>query len=305
MKGSQFSSPFFGYDQLHFTKGLEEASNVDPDDIRILCLILTHPDNHKKAAYTVHVTWARRCTYVKFVTTLEDDLLPTVVTNTSGDYDHIWAKTKLGFEVAYQEYLDKVDWVLKADDDTFVIVENLKLLLNSYDTNSPIWLGCELKVAEVGPDGLDGYMMGGAGYVLSKEALRRFYEISLTNRSICEQGDTGAEDVNMGNCLRNVGVTRAVSTDIFGRYFFLPFFPDSQIGKTGWSAQGSWFLEYLEHKDRSGLDFPSEYAVSFHYVSPEMMMVLEYLIYSLNHGFGPDNKIGFINISRSAGLSYN
>ena len=37
------------------------------------------------------------------------------------------------------------DWFLKADDDTFVIIENLKALLVDYDTNSPIHFGHHFK----------------------------------------------------------------------------------------------------------------------------------------------------------------
>ena len=52
--------------------------------------------------------------------------------------------------------------------------------------------------------GEDGWMSGGAGYVLSKESVRRFNEISLQNADICEKGDEGSEDVNMANCLKGL-----------------------------------------------------------------------------------------------------
>ena len=75
----------------------------------------------------------------------------------------IWGKTKYGFYKTYTDYEDKVDWVIKADDDTFIVMENLKFLLSSYNHTDPIWFGCEFKVIVK-----DGYMSGGAGYVLSK-----------------------------------------------------------------------------------------------------------------------------------------
>ena len=49
-------------------------------------------------------------------------------------------------------------------------------------------------------------MSGGAGYVLSQEALRRFVEAGLNDTS-CRQDDDGAEDVEMGKCLQNLNVT--------------------------------------------------------------------------------------------------
>ena len=89
------------------------------------------------------------------------------------------------------------------------------------------------------------------------------------------------EDVIMGNCLRNVGVKNMNSTDSNGRYLFLPFYPSTGIGKTNWTNYGHWFWNYLEHKNRKGFDFPSDRVVSFHYVSPEMIEFLEYMIYGI------------------------
>ena len=60
------------------------------------------------------------------------------------EYDQIWGKTKFGFKTAYEKYYDKVDWVMKAGDNTYVILENLHYLLSYYNHSDPIWFGCEL-----------------------------------------------------------------------------------------------------------------------------------------------------------------
>ena len=53
---------------------------------------------------------------------------------------------------------------------------------------------------------------------------------ALPDPERCQQGDGGSEDVNMGNCLKAVGVSNQDSRDNFGRFRFLPFTPGNHIG---------------------------------------------------------------------------
>lgn len=68
----------------------------------------------------------------------------------------------------------------QGEDDTYVIVENLKLLLSHYNASSPVHLGTGY---------FNDHSPGGASYVLSREALRRVNEegyrkVSVTSSSI-------------------------------------------------------------------------------------------------------------------------
>ena len=51
-----------------------------------------------------------------------------------------------------------------------------------------------------------GYMSGGAGYVLSKKALEILATNGLDNPTMCRSDAGGAEDLEVGKCMEKVGV---------------------------------------------------------------------------------------------------
>jgi len=66
---------------------------------------------------------------------------------------------------------------MKADDDSYIIMENLRLFLSTQNTSAPNWYGLRYK-----PYTPLGYYAGGSGYILGKEALRRFMAEVLEQR---------------------------------------------------------------------------------------------------------------------------
>ena len=168
----------------------------------------------------------------------DDSTLPAIGLPVPEGRDFLWGKTKEAFKYIHQHYLDKADWFLKADDDTYVIVENLRRLLKDHDSQKPIYFGRRFK-----PYIPQGYMSGGAGYVLSKEAVRRFVKEGLTNPSKCRVDHGGAEDLEIGQCLQNVGVKAADSRDALGRETFHPFIPEHHL-IPGIVPRDNWYWEY-------------------------------------------------------------
>lgn len=85
---------------------------------------------------------------------------------------------------------------------SYAVLENMHYLLSGFDASTALYLGFKYK----NPGVRQGFMSGGSGYVLTKEAIRRFVEIGLPKvnspqitHNVCVSGPKGLEDLNLGN----------------------------------------------------------------------------------------------------------
>lgn len=96
----------------------QELADMLFNEIKILCWIFTHPDNHKTKLPHLKNTWGKKCNKLLFMSIKNDSSIPEIVViPVENGRDHLWNKTKLTMEYVYKNHLNDADWFMRADDD--------------------------------------------------------------------------------------------------------------------------------------------------------------------------------------------
>ncbi|CAL4108132.1 unnamed protein product, partial [Meganyctiphanes norvegica] len=276
--GKKFNtwSLIFSLEQLELLKVDKYHNEVTR--IRILCLIVTSPQHHGNRAVHVAATWARHCDRAVFLTTELDPRLPNVLlTPGAADYNSLWDKVTK--EARWVPYTTEVwpHWMKVGGEVKFDAQTNPIIGFNSV-------LGTDaMKLLDWGEGSV--YLNGGAGYALSQGAVAALVENGLQNNE-CKSLPLGtAEDVNMAMCLRHLGTEFVDSRDKLGRQRFHVYPPNDIIdprAATTWKHL--WLKKIPTHPYRFGFSELSDEVISFHYVNPETMYLIYYLVYHLHSG---------------------
>ncbi|CAH1786604.1 unnamed protein product, partial [Owenia fusiformis] len=265
---STASKPFpFSYDN--------RSDNKTGDGLpRILCWIMTSPGDLMRRTRHVQNTWARHCDIDLYMSSKENKSFPTIGLNVTEGRSHISMKAKASWTYIYHNYINKADYFVKVDPDSFLIVENLKMYLSRYNPDEPSFYG---HVLNLRGNPFMKYMSGGSGLILSRESVRRLVTIGFKNFTKCMPDGEG-EDWKTAHCLRIAGCIPVTSLDEKGRERFLAYHPKRYLF-------GNFPRTYLKADDNKaeikGMDCCSEYPVAYHYVSPEDMYLFYYFIYQV------------------------
>lgn len=117
--------------------------------------------------------------------------------------------------------------------------------------------------------------MAGAGYILSKAALKKFVTKIVPDAKLCNVDELGAEDLEMGICLKHNAIFVDERDENKQKRFFPTGFIYDHIKKE--VDPDYWYdtTQYYE-SPLGSLDCCSDVPIAFHYVQPTEMFYIQY-----------------------------
>ncbi|WKY02412.1 hypothetical protein Q1695_016010 [Nippostrongylus brasiliensis] len=188
------------------------------DEVKIFCWVTTKPSNFRGKCEAVMNTWGRDCNRIIFVSNETDDVLPVLVFEGEEFWRGLSNKTQKALKWIYGNVLNQYEWFLKADDDTYVHMTNLRHLLRKYSPNKALAFGHKYQK----PNSNYYYHSGGAGYAISRRGVQRIVKDGLLGGNCSAEAKVVTEDVFVGKCLSKLGATVMDGADENGAHRFFP-----------------------------------------------------------------------------------
>ncbi|KAH9094057.1 hypothetical protein Ae201684P_016673 [Aphanomyces euteiches] len=282
--------------------------------LRVLCWVNTYNATHDRAK-AIKATWGRRCDKLLFMSNVEDPTLPTVHVVAPPTHDHLWQKHRHVVRLLAREFdAQAYDWIFKCDDDTYVLVDNLKYFLSRKDLAQPALYGHRMTLqpwemqkafgdksalpreyryfirqvaAETKQQGGLYYTPGGAGYAFNHEHLMRL--VSNLDEPYCLPDTIVPDDWAVSFCMYHDQVVPADTRDEYDRERFHQYSPeqvyfwpqdehayDHARHKSIYEVQ-NWFSDHYGIGWKNGTECCAVDSISFHYV--KNMSLLEAYFY--------------------------
>ncbi|KAK6740238.1 hypothetical protein RB195_008607 [Necator americanus] len=247
-------------------------------EVYVFCWIMTDASRHRTYVRAVNTTWAQRCNKHLFVSSSDDNTLPTINLGFHKSRNS-WRKVRSMLKFVHMHYLDQYDWFLAATDDSYVILENLRYLLLQYSPQEALVFGSHIftfpKLNKKSSYSLQGF-------ILSKEAVRKIVIDGLKSSKNCTK-EKGNELELMWMCFQNSGVRFVDSRDRENAHLILPLKPQEHVApyELVFNTTAQKWLENASDRAvfPSGMDCCSEYPISFHTIPYRGIYALEFLIY--------------------------
>ncbi len=104
----------------------------------------------------------------------------------------------------YENYIDKYQWFMRADDDVYIRTDKLQRFLRSLDSSADVvvgqgGIGKSEEVNKLGLKENECYCLGGPGVIMSRSVLKK---IAPNMERCLHETASNHEDVELGRCIR-------------------------------------------------------------------------------------------------------
>ncbi|KAE8900216.1 hypothetical protein PF005_g8749 [Phytophthora fragariae] len=291
---------------------------------RVLCMVNTVSTRHNTKAQAIAETWGQRCTKLVFFSNTSDTIV--VAAGSKAEYrfdvisvdvpagkDHTWQIQKARLEYVYTHFRNDFDWFYKADDDAYVIMENLHNYLKRPEIldktlQEPMQLGHRFSLPDeflpfyIKNDTLASlwlstwdhliYSSGGPGYAINALYLDQLVKSMI--KPTCLPDSNVPIDLAIAFCMTWNGVSPWNTRDHDGHDRWHAVSPGDDF-----ITPVYWFQMYRQHVGgvHAMLERPAPDSVAFHYISPELMHHIDRSLYRCRENsqditsFGLDGQV--------------
>ncbi|RHY32780.1 hypothetical protein DYB32_002250 [Aphanomyces invadans] len=271
-------------------------TSPDAEQLRVLCWVNTFNMTHDRAR-AIKSTWGRRCDKLLFMSNVEDPTIPTVRVVAPPTHEHLWQKHRYVVRVLAREFDPaSYDWIFKCDDDSYVIMDNLKYFLARQDRDRPAIFGHRMTLqpwimheAFGDPTAMPRsyrfvrhlsrglyYTPGGAGYAFNGAYLARLHDV--LDDPFCIPHAVVPDDWAVSFCMLHEHVAPRDTRDRHGRERFHQYSPeqvyfwpddpddyDHTMFDSIWDAQ-NWYSDHVGIGWKNGTECCATDSIVFHYV---------------------------------------
>ncbi|KAK1734308.1 glycoprotein-N-acetylgalactosamine 3-beta-galactosyltransferase [Skeletonema marinoi] len=232
---------------------------------KIFCHIYT-TQKQRPRIQSIRETWGNRCDGFHAASTITDRSIDSVNIPHEGkeEYNNMWQKVRAMWSYVYVNYFDSYDWFHIGGDDMYVLVENLRLYLESEEIETasnggdqPLLLG---QIFYQHGNRSATYVTGGGGYTLNKAALKMLVG-TFPN---CAPHDVNSgEDLLVTQCLKKEGIEPYWTTDETGAERYDHVSPEVEFNFDSKKNPLFWY-SYYTGNENIGPQRVVKRAVSFH-----------------------------------------
>jgi glycoprotein-N-acetylgalactosamine 3-beta-galactosyltransferase len=203
-------------------------------------------------------------------------------------------KVRSAFEFIKNSWTERFDWILRIDDDSYVVFDNLRQFLSNFNHAQLMQFGSHCRISEDKIYFIDikpgivwpritrrtvDYISTGPGIVLSSAAFKLLMKFLMT-KNCSTNLNTHADDVELGKCLKIAGVPYGNSSDANGRLRFIPVALNNILYHP---EEIKYFKAVSVYPMILGYNCCSEELISWHYVTAVQMVIYHEQVTLLQH----------------------